>query len=71
MTSRVNVNIVYTMTKKKDITLGVRVDTDLEEQIKSLAEKDDRSVSWILRHLIVEGLKVKGISEHTGKSNRQ
>jgi len=54
------VNIVNDV-KKKDITLGVRVDADLEEQIKSLAEKEDRSVSWILRHLILEGLKVKGI----------
>jgi len=64
------VNIVNYV-KKKDITLGVRVDADLEEQIKSLAEKEDRSVSWILRHLILEGLQAKGISEQAGRSNRQ
>ena len=70
MTSRLKVNIVNSM--KKATTLGVRVDADLEEQIKSLADSDDRSVSWMLRHLIVEGLKAKGIREHKGpKSNRR
>ncbi|MFW6152651.1 MAG: ribbon-helix-helix domain-containing protein [Verrucomicrobiota bacterium] len=49
------------MKKKKDITLGVRVDEDLEEQIRALAEKEDRSVSWMLRHLVLEGLKSKGL----------
>lgn len=46
---------------KKDITLGVRVDSDLEKVIKSLAKKEDRSVSWTVRDLIVTGLKAKGI----------
>jgi predicted transcriptional regulator len=56
--SRLNVNIVI-LVNKKDITLGVRVDSDLEKTIKALAEKEDRSVSWILRDLIVAGLKAK------------
>lgn len=46
---------------KKDITLGVRVDSDLEKVIKSLAKKEDRSVSWTVRDLIVAGLKAKGV----------
>jgi len=48
------------MKQKKDITLGVRVEAYLEEQIRALAEKEDRSVSWMIRHLILEGLKAKG-----------
>ena len=55
------------MKQKKDITLGVRVEAGLEEQIKALAEKEDRSVSWMIRHLIIEGLKAKGIGGHRGK----
>jgi len=46
---------------KKDITLGVRVDAELEGLIKSLAKKEDRSVSWTVRNLIIAGLKAKGI----------
>ena len=48
------------MKQKKDITLGVRVEAELEEQIRTLAEEEDRSVSWMIRHLILGGLKAKG-----------
>ena len=59
MISSTKVNIVYNM--KKNITLGVRVEAEIEEQIKSLAEKEDRSVSWMIRHLVLAGLEAKGI----------
>jgi predicted transcriptional regulator len=60
------------MKQKKETILGVRVEADLEEQIRTLAEEEDRSVSWILRHLILEGLKSKGNSEREAKRpNRQ
>jgi hypothetical protein len=48
------------MKKKKESILGVRVEADIEEQIRSLAEKEDRSISWMLRYLILEGLKAEG-----------
>lgn len=54
------------MKQKKESILGVRVEADLEEQIRGLAEKEDRSVSWMLRHLIIEGLKAKGIRAKGG-----
>jgi len=58
------------MKQKKESILGVRVEADLEEQIRDLAEKEDRSVSWMLRHLILEGLKAKGIQERkAGRRN--
>lgn len=70
MTSRPKVNIVNGMKQKKESILGVRVEADLEEQIRDLAEKEDRSVSWMLRHLILEGLKAKGIQERkAGRRN--
>jgi len=59
LTSRQKVNIVNTVKQKKESILGVRVEADLEEQIRTLAEEEDRSVSWMLRHLILEGLKVR------------
>jgi len=59
LTSRREVNIVNTVKQKKESILGVRVEADLEEQIRTLAGKEDRSVSWMLRHLILAGLKVK------------
>jgi len=51
------------MKQKKESILGVRVEAALEEQIKDLAEKEDRSVSWMLRHLILEGLRAKANEE--------
>ncbi|MCH6259170.1 ribbon-helix-helix domain-containing protein [Puniceicoccaceae bacterium K14] len=46
---------------KKNVTVGVRVDEELDQLLKSIAKKEDRTVSYIARELIVEGLKVKGI----------
>lgn len=46
---------------KKNVTVGVRVDSELEELLKSIAKKEDRTVSYVTRELIVEGLKAKGI----------
>jgi predicted transcriptional regulator len=58
------------MKKKKESILGVRVEADLEEQIRMLAEKEDRSVSWMLRHLIIEGLQAKGLAKRkNGRSD--
>jgi len=51
------------MKQNKESILGVRVEADLEEQIRALAEKEDRSVSWMLRHLIIEGLTAKGLTQ--------
>jgi hypothetical protein len=52
---------MYTAMDKKDVILAVRVEDHLEKLIKSMAEKEDRSTSWMLRHLILEGLKAKKI----------
>jgi predicted transcriptional regulator len=57
------------MKQKKDITLGVRVEAELEKRIRTLAEQEDRSVSWMIRHLILEGLKAKGNHGQTGHRN--
>jgi len=57
------------MKQKKESILGVRVEADLEEQIRKLAEKEDRSVSWMLRHLIIEGLLAKGLTKRKSRKS--
>ncbi|MBT7068470.1 MAG: ribbon-helix-helix protein, CopG family [Verrucomicrobia bacterium] len=57
------------MKQKKETILGVRVEADLEAQIKTLAEEEDRSVSWMIRHLILEGLKAKETRGQNGCGN--
>ena len=44
---------------KKDTTIGVRVDDELYEIIRTLAEKDDRPIASMARKLIVEALEKK------------
>ena len=44
---------------KKSITVGVRVDSELDDLLKAIAAKEDRSVSYIAREMILEGLKAK------------
>lgn len=52
---------MFTIMNKKDVILAVRVDAEIEKLVKSMAKKDDRSVSWIVRELIITGLKAKKI----------
>lgn len=59
MSASSNVNKVNFM-GKKNVTIGVRVDSELEEILKSIAKKEDRTLSYVARELIVEGLKAKG-----------
>lgn len=46
---------------KKDLVLTVRVDTEMNSLIQSLAKKDDRTVAWMLRKLITEALEAREI----------
>ena len=44
---------------KKAIVLTVRVDSAVDEAIRSLAQEDDRSVAWVARALITEALEAR------------
>lgn len=46
---------------KKNVTIGVRIDSELEAILKSIAKKEDRTLSYVARELIVEGLKARDI----------
>jgi predicted transcriptional regulator len=48
-------------TKKKDTTIGVRVDDDLLEVLIKLAEKEDRPLAAMTRRLVCEALKRRGL----------
>ena len=41
---------------KKDVVITVRVDSEVDEIIRDLAQKDDRTVAWVARKLIIEAL---------------
>lgn len=53
-------NIAIAMKKKKDTTIGVRVDDDLLRTIQSLADEEDRTLAAMTRRLVVESLKKRG-----------
>lgn len=44
---------------KKEVILSVRVDSEIDEIIRSLAQKDDRTVGWVTRKLITEALEAR------------
>ena len=47
------------MAMKKEVVLSVRVDSDIDDILRSLAKKDDRTVAWIVRKLIIEALEAR------------
>ena len=46
---------------KKNTTLSVRVDEETEKIVRSLAQKDDRTMGYNVRQLVDEALKARGL----------
>ncbi|MDH4227215.1 MAG: ribbon-helix-helix protein, CopG family [Deltaproteobacteria bacterium] len=46
--------------------IGVRLSKKLKDVLQRMAEKDERSVSWIARKLIVDSLSKRGILPKEG-----
>ncbi|MBI5345488.1 MAG: hypothetical protein HZB83_09185 [Deltaproteobacteria bacterium] len=46
---------------KKEIIITTRVIAEIKEIIQSLADKDDRTLAWMVRKLIVEALDARGL----------
>ena len=44
---------------KKEVILSVRVEPDIDEILRNLAKKDDRTVAWIVRKLLIEALEAR------------
>ncbi len=47
------------MAMKKEVILSVRVEPDIDVLLRTLAKKDDRTVAWIVRKLIIEALEAR------------
>lgn len=47
------------MAMKKEVILSVRVDSDVDDILRALAKKDDRTIAWIVRKLIIEALEAR------------
>lgn len=44
---------------KKEVVLSVRVEPDIDDILRALAKKEDRTVAWIVRKLIVDALEAR------------
>lgn len=53
--------------KKKEVVITVRVDSETDDIIRSLAQKDDRTVAWVTRQLITEALEARKLLKSKGK----
>lgn len=56
---------------KKDIVLTIRIDGQLDKTLQSLAEKDDRTIAWVARNLILEALEAHGLWDKKKKVKRR
>jgi predicted transcriptional regulator len=52
---------------KKEVVITVRVDSETDEIIRSLAKKDERTVAWITRKLITEALEARKLLKSKSK----
>lgn len=53
---------------KKEVVLTVRVDPDIKDIIDSIAQKEDRTVAWVTRSLIMEALQARRLLKAKAKS---
>lgn len=49
---------MYTMIPmKKEVMIAARITAEMKETIQSLAERDDRTLAWMVRKLLTEALE--------------
>lgn len=53
---------------KKEIVITVRVDSETDRIIRSLAKKDERTVAWTTRKLIREALEARKLLKSAKES---
>ena len=46
---------------KKEVVITARVTGEVKEIIQTLADKDDRTIAWMIRKLLIEALECRGI----------
>ena len=55
---------------KKEVVLSVRVESDIDDVLRALAKKEDRTVAWIIRKLITEALEARKLIKPKAKSGK-
>jgi len=46
---------------KKEVIITARITSEMKEIIQSIADKDERTVAWMVRKLLIEALTAKGL----------
>ena len=46
---------------KKEVVITARVTVEMKEIIQSLADKDERTLAWMIRKLLIESLENRGL----------
>lgn len=46
---------------KKEVIITARITSEMKEVIQSLADKDERTVAWTVRKLLIEALAARGL----------
>ncbi|MFZ3072632.1 MAG: hypothetical protein WA162_05260 [Thermodesulfobacteriota bacterium] len=54
---------------KKEVIITARITSEMKEIIRSLAEKDKRTLGWMVRNLLIESLGARGFLK-TKKKDR-
>ena len=54
---------------KKEVIITARITSEMKEIIRSLADKDERTLAWMVRNLLIESLVAKGFLK-TKKKDR-
>jgi len=52
---------------KKEVVITVRVDSETDDIIRSLAKKDERTIAWTTRKLITEALEARKLLKNKSK----
>lgn len=50
------------------MTVSVRIDEETERIVKTLADRDDRTMGYVIRQLVDEALKARGLIKAKKKS---
>ena len=46
---------------KKEVVLTIRVDVEVDQAVRAIAQEDERTVAWVARKLITEALVARGL----------
>jgi len=46
---------------KKEVIITARITSEMKEIIQSLADKDERTVAWMVRKLLTDSLTARGL----------